>query len=268
MKNINVCLAIFAMSLAAAMSAGASLTISGSQLGGSGVTYNPNGVGGNYSGVNNEADYQSGNGGYAYLVNPESGSGDSAMVTIANGYLGAQLGTLNTLITAGAAGKMSFNFNLNTGAPNGGGTFQALQWVITLSDPNNSANKLTLYSFTDDTSAINYFDYSGQSGGQYLSANNSPINYYSNPNNTSWSTEAATLDNGTTLGNWNVVSVGINVGSINSASATYAEITSITLDPVPEPSTIIWGGLLLLPIGASTLRMLRRRQNQGLGMTA
>jgi len=33
-----------------------------------------------------------------------------------------------------------------------------------------------------------------------------------------------------------------------------------TLTAVPEPSTMIAGALLLLPIGASTLRMLRKRQ--------
>jgi hypothetical protein len=31
------------------------------------------------------------------------------------------------------------------------------------------------------------------------------------------------------------------------------------LTPVPEPTTMIAGALLLLPFGASTLRILRRR---------
>jgi hypothetical protein len=30
--------------------------------------------------------------------------------------------------------------------------------------------------------------------------------------------------------------------------------------PVPEPTTMVAGALLLLPFGASTLRMLRRKQ--------
>ena len=34
---------------------------------------------------------------------------------------------------------------------------------------------------------------------------------------------------------------------------------AISLAPVPEPTTMIAGALLLLPFGASTLRMLRRR---------
>ena len=34
---------------------------------------------------------------------------------------------------------------------------------------------------------------------------------------------------------------------------------NFTFTPVPEPTTMIAGALLLLPFGASTLRMLRRR---------
>jgi hypothetical protein len=36
-------------------------------------------------------------------------------------------------------------------------------------------------------------------------------------------------------------------------------IGDITLSSVPEPTTMIAGALLLLPFGASTLRILRRR---------
>jgi hypothetical protein len=35
---------------------------------------------------------------------------------------------------------------------------------------------------------------------------------------------------------------------------------TVTFAPVPEPATLISGALLLLPFGASTLRILRRRQ--------
>ena len=45
-------------------------------------------------------------------------------------------------------------------------------------------------------------------------------------------------------GNWNPIAVG--------AAAIY-------LAPVPEPTTMIAGALLLLPFGASTLRILRKR---------
>lgn len=36
-------------------------------------------------------------------------------------------------------------------------------------------------------------------------------------------------------------------------------VGTLTLTPVPEPTTLISGALLLLPFGASTLRILRRR---------
>jgi len=36
--------------------------------------------------------------------------------------------------------------------------------------------------------------------------------------------------------------------------------TSLSLTAVPEPTTILSGVLMLLPFGASTLRILRRKQ--------
>ena len=35
---------------------------------------------------------------------------------------------------------------------------------------------------------------------------------------------------------------------------------SYNLSPVPEPTTVIAGALLLLPFGASTLRLLRKHR--------
>ena len=35
---------------------------------------------------------------------------------------------------------------------------------------------------------------------------------------------------------------------------------ALTITPVPEPTTMIAGALLLLPFGASTLRMLRKNR--------
>ena len=48
---------------------------------------------------------------------------------------------------------------------------------------------------------------------------------------------------------WNVTSV--------TPGASLDQLSNIT--PVPEPTTMVAGALLLLPFGASTLRMLRRR---------
>ena len=43
------------------------------------------------------------------------------------------------------------------------------------------------------------------------------------------------------------------------AGLTLVNGTATIADPVPEPTTMIAGALLLLPFGASTLRMFRRR---------
>lgn len=48
---------------------------------------------------------------------------------------------------------------------------------------------------------------------------------------------------------------------LQSASAQgNAYITDVSVTPVPEPTTMVAGALLLLPFGASTLRILRRKQ--------
>jgi hypothetical protein len=44
-----------------------------------------------------------------------------------------------------------------------------------------------------------------------------------------------------------------------SIQDTYSQNIQV-LAPVPEPTTMIAGALLLLPFGASTLRILRKRQ--------
>jgi hypothetical protein len=49
------------------------------------------------------------------------------------------------------------------------------------------------------------------------------------------------------------------LGAYN-ASGTLIGQSDITVDVVPEPTTMIAGALLLLPFGASTIRILRKRQ--------
>jgi hypothetical protein len=44
----------------------------------------------------------------------------------------------------------------------------------------------------------------------------------------------------------------------NSAGGKSAYIDDVSVTPVPEPTTMIAGALLLLPFGASTLRILRK----------
>jgi hypothetical protein len=50
---------------------------------------------------------------------------------------------------------------------------------------------------------------------------------------------------------------GLEIGEGGSGSGS-ANIDSITIGTVPEPTTIVSGVLLLLPFGASALRILRK----------
>jgi hypothetical protein len=56
---------------------------------------------------------------------------------------------------------------------------------------------------------------------------------------------------GVEIGNW-------DNGTLYPVPAS-ANIESITIGAVPEPTTMVAGALLLLPFGASTLRILRKR---------
>jgi hypothetical protein len=68
--------------------------------------------------------------------------------------------------------------------------------------------------------------------------------------------------NGNTVGDMTVDWAGIEIGDWDNGTQTIpasVDISSITVPtPVPETSTMIAGMLLLLPLGASALRALRR----------
>ena len=73
----------------------------------------------------------------------------------------------------------------------------------------------------------------------------------------------ATIDpnSGLLYGQSTVAWAGLEIGDGGSGAGT-ANIESITISTptaVPEPTTVISGALLLLPIGASAVRMLRKR---------
>jgi hypothetical protein len=50
------------------------------------------------------------------------------------------------------------------------------------------------------------------------------------------------------------------LSSSGGTAGSYSGDLTAALVPVPEPTTIIAGALLLLPLGASTLRILRRNR--------
>lgn len=52
---------------------------------------------------------------------------------------------------------------------------------------------------------------------------------------------------------------GMTLTALTTGNGPYLSSYSGTLTPVPEPTTILAGALLLLPLGASTIRILRRK---------
>ncbi|MEI7941050.1 MAG: hypothetical protein WCK27_30620, partial [Verrucomicrobiota bacterium] len=61
------------------------------------------------------------------------------------------------------------------------------------------------------------------------------------------------------LGTVSVTPLGLTTPEIGGGTYSSPVNAEFLFTPVPEPTTMIAGALLLLPFGASTLRMLRRR---------
>ena len=54
-------------------------------------------------------------------------------------------------------------------------------------------------------------------------------------------------------------STTLSFAGVGANNQAYVGLDNVSLTAIPEPTTMIAGALLLLPFGASTLRMLRRR---------
>ena len=95
-------------------------------------------------------------------------------------------------------------------------------------------------------------------------------NSYANSTPSYWGDSLSTLDNttyartGVTFGQMTVDWAGVEIGNWDNGTLypvpASANIDSITIGPVPEPTTMIAGALLLLPFGASTFRILRKNR--------
>ena len=229
MKKLQI--AIFTISLATAISASASITISGSDL--SGLTYKPNG------GV---AQYVAGTPDVAQLSTPDSGltGGAPAVFVKAANVALSSLGTLNSfsasydlLSSSGPSGAQPYWLTYLY-APGGG-----YIGVISMGGPDlNGSSQIHVF-----------YDYA-----------TSPLT-----SDTYWGDTLSQLDSTaygtTTFGQMTVYETAVEIGDWDNGVATIpasANIDSITLFPVPEPTTMIAGALLLLPFGASTLRILRK----------
>jgi hypothetical protein len=236
-----------------AFSASAQVTLSGTELAPSpGVTYEAyNQSPGGFGAVPATATFSSGVVDLSELTYPGTGGLSYwASVTVANGFDGVSLGTLNSFISSGS----TFDLHSLTGSfanGNFGNNIISAYWVVTLDDPHGGTATYT--SAADGVLGANTFDQltSGNPGG---STTPSPLDYYTgtgldgslaagqqiNPNNVdTWADLAATE------GTWTVASVGVEIGNWSELYPLDADIDSFTL-----------GGSAGVPDTASTLSLL------------
>ena len=213
-----------AVGLATAMSASASVTISGSD-------FNNPALVGSFNGT-----YVAGSPGYMHLA--YTGPNDNAVVG-AKGPFGA-LGALN----------MSFNFS-NLIGDNGNGPYAAFGVSVNgLWD--NSAQEFLIIAKSGNQ--IN-----GATLIHVLNVNNN-TDYISVSSSVSLASILGTTYNGVEFGDMQVLRAYADFGAATGSGTVSGsvDINSITVSAVPEPTTMIAGALLLLPFGASTIRLLRK----------
>ena len=231
-----------AVSLGFAMSVSASITYSGAALQGLAYSADPGGA---------TANYVAGTPDFAYLYTPDSGitvnngAGEVARVRVTGPF-----GTLNNFSASYSL------FTLITGPTGPGGN--APYWVIFVSptgdsNPNNDLAIIQLSTGPTLNGASTIHAYGPGFSGL--------------PNNGYWGDTLTTLDgityNGVAFGDMTVESARVEIGEWDNGSDVIpasANIDSITISSVPEPSTMIAGALLLVPFGVSAVRILRKRQ--------
>ena len=241
-STCKLLLPAIAVSLGFAMSANASITYSGTALQGLDYSADPGGA---------TASYVAGTPDYAYLYTPDSG------ITVNNG--GGEVARVGVTGPFGTLNNFSASYSLFTlvSGPVGPGG-NAPYWVIFVS-PTGDSNP------NDDLAIIQLSTGPTLNGASTIHAYGPGFSGL--PNNGYWGDTLTTLDgityNGVAFGDMTVESARVEIGEWDNGSDVIpatANIDSITISSVPEPTTMIAGALLLLPFGASTIRILRKNR--------
>jgi hypothetical protein len=224
--------AILAASLAGAMSASATV-ISGTDL--SSLFYHPNG---------GTAQYVAGTPDVAQLSTADAGLNGAAPAVFAKAANAPSLGTLSSLwatyhlysSSGEATGPTTQPYWLTYLYAPGGGYIG----VLSMGGPtlNGSSAIHVIYDFDTDPNPHTTSTYWGDT----LSTLDSTLY-----NGTTTFGQLTVYETGPEIGDWD------NGANVIPASASFDSITVI-----PEPTTMMAGVLLLLPFGASTLRILRK----------
>jgi hypothetical protein len=189
---------------------------------------------------------------------PVSAFSDVASVSINNGMTinGAtiSLGTLNNVLSQGASFDVAL---VNTG--NG----PLPVWQILLSDPNNPSNTILVHGSQATGLGLDSLNSSGTVIGTLTSGGTF------NTTSTTWAQLASQVADGTAIGNWNVVALGVAQGGsgvpgdapgylIDSMTAP----TGAAVAAVPEPAT--WAMMVLGFAGLGLLSYRRVHRKGGL----
>jgi hypothetical protein len=244
-STCKLLLPAIAVSLGFAMSANASITYSGTAL--QGLDYSADLPGAT-------ASYVAGTPDYAYLYTPDSG------ITVNNG--GGEVARVGVTGPFGTLNNFSASYSLYTlitGPVGPGGN--APYWVIFVRPTGDSHPN-------DDLAIIQLSTGPTLNGASTIHAYGPGFSSLTgNLSTTTWGDTLTTLDgityNGVAFGDMTVESARVEIGEWDNGSDVIpatANIDSITISSVPEPTTMIAGALLLLPFGASTIRILRRNR--------
>jgi hypothetical protein len=254
------------MMIGAGSIAQAEVVLTGSALAGAGYSLGSTCVSGCSASYSSSA---AGGAGGAVLTSSDNVGGgslnqfdDSAILTITNGYMGVSLGnTLSDLVSAGAAGNVSFNLYSATAV---GG--QYAYWNVEIS---NGANTAIINAFGDNNLGANPFNQGAAgsssvdaSGGYQNGTTALPFSFGS-----TWTTVDGTVVDGLALGSWTIDAVTISVGGWNTGGTQTDVISSVSTPgsatPIPAALPLFAGGLSLFG-GAGLWRKRRRKTDNAL----